>query len=390
LINYLVFNRKRVTCLHWLNYCDEKHASRVFGARSLLSSPSLLVNHLKSVLLEPIRIKGQEELTAIGVRYSILFWVFPPLISLWVFLIFLATNRVRYDVCIASGPWAGITGILIKKFNGAKVFVYEDTDLWSLFYGNLYLKKIVGVMEAFCVAKADLVVSVGELLEDLRRRQGAKRVIIIPNGVRYDLFKKALEKRPHPPTLIYVGLLDASRAPGLVLAIKALPRIIDKIKSIRLLILGPGPYEDDLKKLVKELRLEDSVKLLGEVPHEDLPAFLAESDVGIAPYVPSELIKYGVSQKVVEYIAAGLPVIGTRIGETERMIEKYAVGEAIDYSVEASLTRSSRCSQIERSSTGMQKTRLKFRSSSTGIVSLRRSLKASRSYREVCAHESVK
>jgi len=63
-------------------------------------------------------------------------------------------------------------------------------------------------------------------------------------------------------------------------------------------------------------------------------ALQAEPHVGIATFVPNELMNYAFMMKVVEYMAAGLPVIGKKIGETQRIIEKHDCGKIIHYKVE--------------------------------------------------------
>jgi hypothetical protein len=60
-------------------------------------------------------------------------------------------------------------------------------------------------MEKYCLRRADVFVTVGRRLADLRREQTEKTVHLIPNGVDYTSFAVAQHKSPHPPTLIYTG-----------------------------------------------------------------------------------------------------------------------------------------------------------------------------------------
>lgn len=55
---------------------------------------------------------------------------------------------------------------------------------------------------------------------------------------------------------------------------RALPLLLQKIKNVKLMIVGDGSYLNEIKKLVKELDLEDHVIFTGFVPFKELPTLL--------------------------------------------------------------------------------------------------------------------
>lgn len=311
-------------------------------ANMLTSRPNHLIRYLLSSGYEvTVAYRASEfhtqfcykrgKLKLLRVPFPSFFYLLAPICGIWIFLFLLFFERSRYKVGIALGVWAGFTCILLKKVGKIKLYVYEDVDYVPGNHQNPVLRKIVHIAEVLCIKNSDLVVSTGNFLAKLRKIQGAKRVIVVPNGVILDLFRKACIKKPHPPTMIYVGYLDWKF--GVDLPIKSLPMILKKIPDAHFLILGDGPYRKKLENLISNLRLEKHVSILGKVPHKKVPEFLARADVGIATFKNTDIMFFAFPLKVIEYIAANLPVIGTKVGEVGLFIEKNKIGEIIDYSV---------------------------------------------------------
>src|SRR5262249_24576523 len=91
------------------------------------------------------------------------------------------------------------------------------------------------------------------------------------------------------------------------------------------LIVGDGPELRKLVDQIDELDLMESVELTGAVSPESIPGLLASMDVAVAPY-PKLPHFYFSPLKVYEYMAAGLPVIASRIGLLEQVIEQGVSG----------------------------------------------------------------
>jgi glycosyltransferase involved in cell wall biosynthesis len=100
-----------------------------------------------------------------------------------------------------------------------------------------------------------------------------------------------------------------------------------------MMILGRGRYEPDLRKLSKDYKVDDFVHFLGKVKYKDLPLYFKKADIGLCTLFPTELIKYSFPLKAVEYMAAGLPVIATDIGDLGKLIKENECGITIKYSI---------------------------------------------------------
>lgn len=265
-------------------------------------------------------------------------------------LVFFARLRgTIFDVCVIEGPWTGIVGLLVRRAGGTRLLIYEDCDYTPGDFPSRLRTRLAAWLERHCMERADLVVSAGEMLGALRGSQiKNKNILVIPNGVHHEKFFEGQNKIAHPPTLVYMG--NIADWVGLDFTISIIPKIREKLHDIRLLIIGRGtpPYIAQLIEIVSRLNLADHVKFLGFKSYEELPYCLKEADLGLANFRPIPLLIYAYPLKVLEYMAAGLPVIGTKGTETEKMLLKFRSGVAIDFGDEEALCNSITSLLIDR------------------------------------------
>jgi len=153
------------------------------------------------------------------------------------------------------------------------------------------------------------VVAVTQSLKDTALRAfPAIAIRVVPNGVDAEFFSA-----PRPPgrssggrlKLICVArLIERKGVQDLLAALAALDN-----PAISLLIVGTGSYEERLKRLCGEMRLNGRVTFYGFCEPRLLPGLLARSDVFI---LPSRAEAFG--NVFAEAMACGLPVIGSAVG----------------------------------------------------------------------------
>jgi len=115
---------------------------------------------------------------------------------------------------------------------------------------------------------------------------------------------RALRERFGDPFLLFVGRLRHYK--GLHVLLDAMPRI-----AARLVIVGEGPKGAELREQARRLGLGDRVHFAGSVDDAGLHDHLAAAGIGLLPSsTPTEA--FGLA--MVEYMAAGLPVISTELG----------------------------------------------------------------------------
>jgi glycosyltransferase involved in cell wall biosynthesis len=240
-----------------------------------------------------------------------------------------------YGLCVFSHPQNVLLVSLLKRHGSLRKIIYDDCDYFPGHLGGRgpFSSLVLSWREQRAVEMADGVVSVTNALADLRRQQGAKRVIVVPNGVELDCFMKARVRGPHPPTLIYVGYLG--EAWGVDLVLRALPIIKWSLPDARLIIVGYGEQSAELEALTRQLGLQDAVTFYGKKPYGELAEYLSRADMGVAIYRAREFLKYSSPLKIREYLAAGLPVIASAEGESREIIERSRGGELVEASPDA-------------------------------------------------------
>jgi len=227
----------------------------------------------------------------------------------------------------ASG--ASGAGWLIKFFYPNILFVLtlqEGKDLASQgFLINFFRRLIIG--------KADYATAISNYLAGyVSKVNSSLKVKVIPNGVDFYNFSKDfsygeladLEKslgiQPDDKVIISVSRLVPKN--GLDLLIEAVSEIKKLGNSeIKLLILGVGPLKKELVSSIKYQGLEDSVIFAGTIGQEELPKYLKISDVFVRPS-RSE----GLGSAFLEAMAAGVPIIGTKVGGIPDFLEDRKTG----------------------------------------------------------------
>ncbi len=203
--------------------------------------------------------------------------------AVWAYFAVRPLIRKRYELCIFGGPNNALLALFLKKTGIVGTLIYDD---WDYFPGDATAVKgpldklAMKWREMICIRNADLVISVSHPLAELRKRQGAREVTVVPNGVDYSRFQAAQHKKPHPPTLIYMGHLYSPW--GVDLPIRALPAIKARIPDIRYVVLGEGPDEGALRALAYEkMNLQGHVLFLGRQESHKMPCYLSEADIGV-------------------------------------------------------------------------------------------------------------
>ena len=90
--------------------------------------------------------------------------------------------------------------------------------------------------------------------------------------------------------------------------IRAIPLVLEEVPEARFVITGEGKQKNYLENLVQNLGIKDNTKFIGWISHDELPQYLASSDV----YVSTSLSD-GTSQSLLEAMACGLAPVVTDI-----------------------------------------------------------------------------
>jgi glycosyltransferase involved in cell wall biosynthesis len=182
--------------------------------------------------------------------------------------------------------------------------------------------------------RADLLVTVSRALQRHVERAGVApgKVRLLPNAVDARLFhpdagnERRLRRRLRLDGRFVVGFTGSFKIwHGVDVLLEAFARLHGEDSSCHLLLVGDGPMRAALERDTRRLGLEQAVTFAGAVPHDEVPGYLTVMDVAVAPY-PALGDFYYSPLKLYEYMAAGRPVVASRIGQVAEVVRDGATG----------------------------------------------------------------
>ncbi len=216
----------------------------------------------------------------------------------------------------------GLSGIMIAKFLRIPL-VYTLHTMYDDYIYYIAPSRLVSLVKKLSHGYARLIAgSVNAItgpsvkISEYFKAHGVKKQVnVIPNTIEIEKFdpfrfsdneKAALRARYSIPQdsmlAIFVGRLGKEK--GLDVLMQYWAQTIKPEDGIRLLIIGGGPDEVELKTLGNDLGIDEMITFTGPVPHEEVSSYYAISDVFITASL-SEV--YSIS--MLEAMASGLPVL---------------------------------------------------------------------------------
>jgi glycosyltransferase involved in cell wall biosynthesis len=153
------------------------------------------------------------------------------------------------------------------------------------------------------------------------------QIEVTPFGVDCRLFSPM--QKPMDSSPITLGTVKTLLPKyGIDILLRAFRIIRDHSEqAVRLVIVGGGPEERNLKQLAVELQIQDQVEFIGPVPHADVPKWLNQFDIYLAlSTLDSE--SFGVA--IIEASACGIPVIVSRVGGLPEVVQDGVTGLVVD------------------------------------------------------------
>jgi glycosyltransferase involved in cell wall biosynthesis len=137
---------------------------------------------------------------------------------------------------------------------------------------------------------------------DLSHFQNAKR----DQGLRQSLGLSDTDQ-----VLVYMGSFFYFS--GLKAALKEFANLVANNRKFKFLLIGGGEQDFELRKLVQENGIQDQVVFTGFIEYRELPRYLKLADVAVTTLEPTLVANVAFPNKVLQYMAAGLPVVSTRL-----------------------------------------------------------------------------
>lgn len=244
--------------------------------------------------------------------------------------------RKRFDVVhIHNMPDMLVCAGLIPKWTGAALVldVHDPmSELWrSNAPGKRFITWAVGMQERFSYWLADRLVTVSDpMAENIAAKMGCDRRDItviqnLPDLTKFPVSSGRVTWPRHPDrfTVLYTGTVTEHYR--LDIAVRAVAIAAQRIPLIRLRILGDGNRVQQVLDLAKALGISDRVDYLRPVGVEAVRQIMADADVGISTHQAGVFGDLYFSNKLVEFLTQGLPVVTSRT----RTVAAYLSDDAV-------------------------------------------------------------
>ena len=229
-------------------------------------------------------------------------------------------NLNKFDIILCQFGFVGKHFAQMKKqrkFKGKLITCFRGSDLskWTARNPHMY-------DQLFKVG--DLFMPVCKFFKDRLKKLGCKPEKIIVHHSAIDCSQFTFKQRfPSPDgSITIVSTCRLIEKKGLEYAIRAVAQTHKKYPNIQYLIVGGGKLEEELKKLIKELKAEEYIKLVGWCTHDEVVTILDNAHLFILPSVTAaDNNQEGIANALKEAMAMGLPVISTYHSGTPELVE---------------------------------------------------------------------
>jgi len=239
-------------------------------------------------------------------------------------------NNLKFDIVHSHFLWsAGYAGMKIaQEYSVPFVVIGHGYDVYSLpfkdkWWGKISTEILHNASEIITVSNSNK--------KSLVRLISGKKINVIPNGFSPELFHM-IDRDKSRKELGIDGKAKICLTIGNLIKIKGQRYLIEAMKSLSkkhepllLYIVGAGPLQSSLQKYVYELGLEEKIKFVGVKPHNEIEKWINAADL----LVISSLGE-GAPVVLMEALSCGVPVVGTKVGNIEEVLNSEEYGYVCD------------------------------------------------------------
>lgn len=239
---------------------------------------------------------------------------------------------------------------------GEKMCVYQIVDEYAG-YGGLSAERRAAFLERErrLIERVDMVFVTSPVLMERKGRYNP-RTYLVPNGVDYETFSRALEDPGLPadlealprPRVGYVGALNDK-------VDYALLRDLARARpGWAIVLVGPWAVREDATGF--DLRCEANVHFLGKKDVALVPHYIKGLDICLMPYKLNEWTRSIDPLKMYEYLAAGRPVVSTPIPAAVAFSPRVVVADRARFAeaAQAAMMQDDEAARAERRSVAAQ------------------------------------
>jgi len=222
-------------------------------------------------------------------------------------------------------PTAWIVSVLSRS-----QLVYDAHEISTDREGYASFRSFVAFVEKHLMPRAQATITTTDArAKFFRRAYQVSRPIVLQNRPRKsssftghsNRLREELQLNALWPIIVYQGGLQQGRG------LERLVEVAAKVDKAYIVFIGGGRLESLLKARAHELGLEDKVYFIPTVSLDDLPEYTASADIGVQPIENTCLNHFTTdSNKLFEYVTAGLPVVASDLPEIRAIVSQNQLG----------------------------------------------------------------
>ena len=180
------------------------------------------------------------------------------------------------------------------------------------------LSRINGLGMSIGLRSCDMILAISPQLKEVYTSLGlpASRIREIPLGVQLNDYDPTNKRKPDTGNRVWEGVYHGtvSKERGLEIMVEGARMLASRRQDFRIKLVGCLPGQAKMaNELVKKAGMQNHFEIHPPVPHKNIPATLWSADFGISLLEPNEYFATSPPVKVLEFLAAGLPVIANSI-----------------------------------------------------------------------------
>ena len=190
--------------------------------------------------------------------------------------------------------------------------------------GQTVALRAYGKFDRFNLRFFDRIMCVSEEVRSRLLQSGVlnRKLDVILNGIPVSDFANTnSERKLDEPLIGMVGRLVEAK--GFQLVLQRVPAILKQFPKARFILIGEGPQREEWARLVEKIGVEPSVSFAGA--QKDMPRLYKSLTMFVLPS-----FNEGMPMSILEAMAAGVPVIATRVGSIPRVVHHEQTGLLVD------------------------------------------------------------
>ena len=237
-----------------------------------------------------------------------------------------------YDI-IVGGSWDSLPEIIettfyfiIAKFRRKKFILWTEDWNWRIKSNK---RRIIKLFARMIIKNSDAILVPGTKHKECVIYLGStpEKVFLMPNASNFSQDDNLSKKEnliendylKDKKIILFVGRLVKQK--GIDYLLKSFARLKKELDDIVLVIIGKGNYEQELKKIVKDFKIEKDVYFLGQIDNYSLKQYYNRSELCIVPSITHEMVDAW-AFVVNEAMYCGKPVIASdAVGSAFDMIK---------------------------------------------------------------------